>query len=94
VEILRSATDFIRQNVKSAAVIVGSYGGYVVATVTDDLIKHNIKANEIIEQIKPLIDGNGGGRPQMAQAGTKDPSKIEGAIKKIRENLEKAITSL
>ncbi|MDZ4243296.1 MAG: alanine--tRNA ligase, partial [Candidatus Omnitrophota bacterium] len=94
VEALRNAADVVKQSIPSAAVVIGSGSGYVVATASEDLIKHNIKANDIIEQIKPMINGNGGGRPQMAQAGTKDPAKIEAAVQHARQWLEQKFANI
>ena len=65
----------------------------LVAAVTDDLIKKGLKAGDLIKQIATLVDGGGGGRPQMAQAGGKNPAKIPNALKKaneiIKEKLER-----
>jgi alanyl-tRNA synthetase len=49
------------------------------AGVTDDLIK-KISAGDLVKQIAPIVGGGGGGRPQFAQAGGKEPAKIAGAI--------------
>ncbi|MBN1795803.1 MAG: alanine--tRNA ligase [Sedimentisphaerales bacterium] len=83
----RAAIDMVKKKAKSAVVVFG-YGegdkANLIVGVTDDLIK-KVKAGDIVKQIAPLIDGGGGGRPQMAQAGGKDPSKIEEALKKAAE---------
>jgi len=46
---------------------------------TDDLIK-KLKAGDIVKQIAPIVDGGGGGKPQLAQAGGKNPAKIDEAL--------------
>jgi len=80
----RSAIDMIKKKAKSAAVVFG-YAEQDKATlivgVTDDLIEKGLKAGDIIKQIAPIVDGGGGGRPQMAQAGGKNPAKIDEALK-------------
>ena len=43
------------------------------------------KAGDIVKQIAPIVGGGGGGRPQMAQAGGKNPEKIPEAIKAAEE---------
>lgn len=43
-----------------------------------------LKAGEVIKQIAPLVDGGGGGRPDMAQAGGKNPSGISQALEKVK----------
>ena len=48
----------------------------------DDLVKKDIKANDIIKDVAPVMQGSGGGRPQMAQAGSKETSHLDKALKK------------
>ena len=59
--------------------------------VTDDLIKKGLKAGDIIKQIAPTIGGGGGGRPQMAQAGGKEPAKVDEALAKAAEIIKAKI---
>jgi alanyl-tRNA synthetase len=51
----------------------------LLAGVTDDLIK-TLKAGDIVKAIAPIVDGGGGGKPQLAQAGGKNPAKIDEAL--------------
>ena len=44
-----------------------------------------ISAADILKQISPIIDGGGGGRPNMAQAGGKKPEKLDDALAKAAE---------
>ena len=74
----RAAIDMIKKKAKSVVVIFGfteDDRAILLAGVTDDLIKNGLKAGDIVKQISPIIDGGGGGRPQMAQAGGKNPKK-------------------
>jgi alanyl-tRNA synthetase len=64
----------------------------LLAGVTDDLVKKGLKAGDIVKQIAPLIDGGGGGRPQMAQAGGKNPEKIDEALTKAAEIIKEKLT--
>ena len=85
VDTLKSISDFVKQGTKSAVVILGSQTNgtaTIVVAVTDDLVKRGISAREIIKEIAPLIEGSGGGTPQMAQAGSKSGEKIEEAVQK------------
>jgi alanyl-tRNA synthetase len=61
--------------------------------MTDDLIKKGLKAGDIVKAIAPIIDGGGGGRPQMAQAGGKNPKKINEALKKAAELINEKLAS-
>ena len=84
----REAIDMLKKKAGSAAIVLGyEDDGKVtlLAGVTDDLIKKGLKAGDIIKQIAPIVGGGGGGRPQMAQAGGKDPAKIDEALAKAKE---------
>jgi alanyl-tRNA synthetase len=48
--------------------------------VTDDLIERGIRADALVREIAQVVDGKGGGRPHMAQAGVGDPSRIDEAL--------------
>jgi alanyl-tRNA synthetase len=79
----RGLIDSLRAKAGSAVVVLVMSDGddkvMLFAGVTDDLIK-KISAGDIVKQIAPIVGGGGGGRPQFAQAGGKDPSKISDAI--------------
>ena len=62
-----------------------------MATVTDGAMKQGAHAGNLIKAVAKLVGGGGGGRPNMAQAGGKDPSKIDEAIGKAAEVLESQI---
>jgi alanyl-tRNA synthetase len=57
----------------------------LLAGVTDDLIGKGLKAGDLVKNIAPIVDGGGGGKPQMAQAGGKNPAKIDEALAKAGE---------
>jgi len=55
-----------------------------VAVVTDDLIKKKgLKAGDIVKEVALLTGGSGGGKPHLAQAGGKDVSKLDKALKEL-----------
>ena len=58
----------------------------LLAAVTKDLTS-KYKAGEIIKQIAPIVGGRGGGKPELAQAGGTDPSRIDEALAKVYEVL-------
>jgi alanyl-tRNA synthetase len=81
----RTAIDSLKKKAKSAAIVLGFIDqGKVtlLAGVTSDLIKIGLKADDVVKQIAPIVDGGGGGRAQMAQAGGKAPGKIDDALNK------------
>jgi alanyl-tRNA synthetase len=59
------------------------------AFVTDDLIGRGVRADVIVREIASVVGGRGGGRPHMAQAGVEDPERIEEALRKGRDVVEK-----
>ncbi len=84
---LREMGDKLRDKLKNGVIVLGSRAdgkAMLVAMVTKDLT-NRIKAGEIIKQIAPLIGGGGGGRPDMAQAGGKQPEKLPEALKAVYE---------
>jgi alanyl-tRNA synthetase len=88
ITLLRKLSDLLKQKVKSGIFILGAKGpqdASVILSVTDDLVARGIKANELMNQIAPLMDGSGGGRPSLAQAGSKNPQKLDGALAQARE---------
>jgi len=91
VETLKKISDIIKQRAKSAVIALAATqekNAFVVIAVTDDLIKKNIKANDIINDIAPIINGSGGGRPALAQAGSKDVKDLAKALNEV-ENIVK-----
>jgi alanyl-tRNA synthetase len=81
---VRAAVDMLKKKASSAAIVLGFSEGddkvMLIVAVTDDLIKQGIKAGDIVKQIAPLVGGGGGGRPQMAQAGGKNPAGLDKAL--------------
>jgi alanyl-tRNA synthetase len=81
----REAIDMLKKKAGSAAIVIGIEDGdkaMLLAGVTDDLVKKGLKAGDIVKEIAPIVDGGGGGRPQMAQAGGKNPGKIPEALER------------
>ena len=81
---LRSAVDWLKKQTPSYAILLATRGEEKVtfiAAVSDDLIAHGLKAGDWVRETAKAAGGGGGGRPQMAQAGGKDPSKLAAAMK-------------
>jgi alanyl-tRNA synthetase len=82
-EQLRAVIDSVKKRSPSfAAMVAASDGTKVsfVAAVSDDLIAKGLRAGDWIRETAKIAGGGGGGRPQMAQAGGKDPSKLHEAL--------------
>ncbi len=96
VEQAREAIDMLKKKAKSAAIVLGFIedgNAALLAGITNDLIKKGLKAGDIVKQIAPLIDGGGGGRPQMAQAGGKNPPKIDDALTKAAQLIKEKLAN-
>ncbi len=83
---LREVADRLRQKHRSCVVVLGSALGEdkvaILVAVTPDLTAR-VKAGDIIKRIAPIVGGSGGGRPDFAQAGGKDPSKLDQALEQV-----------
>jgi alanyl-tRNA synthetase len=80
---LRTAVDQLKEKFGSAVIVLGAAGedGKVslVAGVTNDLVA-KVKAGEIVGAVATQVGGRGGGRPDFAQAGGTDASKLDAAL--------------
>jgi len=89
---LRVAMDVIRAKRPNAAMMLAADASEgkvaLLASVPDALIKKGLKAGDWVKHTAPFVGGGGGGRPDMAQAGGKDPSKIEEALVAAKEFAE------
>jgi alanyl-tRNA synthetase len=59
----------------------------LLAAATPEAVKLGFDAGALIKQIAPLIDGRGGGKPAMAQAGGKDAASLDAALQSARQAL-------
>ena len=77
----------------SIVVLGGEFGGKagLVALVSKDAVERGASAGSIIREIAPIVGGGGGGRDAMAQAGGKDPSKLDEALKAARAAIEREL---
>ncbi|MFJ5758122.1 alanine--tRNA ligase [Neobacillus sp. NPDC093182] len=85
---LRNMADDLKQKVGSAVILLGSVNeGKVnlIAAVTKDLIDKGYHAGKLIKEVAARCGGGGGGRPDMAQAGGKDPEKLDSALQFVDE---------
>ncbi len=79
---LRNLADTFRSKIKSGVVVLGSVTDSKVTlltAVTKDLME-KIPANKLIAKLAPIVGGKGGGKADLAQAGGKDPDKLDQAL--------------
>lgn len=87
---LRDLSDELKAKLGEGVVALASnVDGKVnlIVTATDGAVKKGVHSGNIIKAIAPIVGGGGGGRPNMAQAGGKDPSGMEAALQKVKELL-------
>jgi DHHA1 domain. len=88
---LRDLNDLLKSKLKSGVLLLaGVEDGKVnlVASVTQDIIEKGLKAGEIIKEVSAILNGSGGGRPDMAQGGGKDSSRLDEAFLACRRYIE------
>ena len=76
---LRGLADSLKSQIKSGVVVLASATDgkvQIVVSVTPDLTSR-VKAGQIVKEIAPIVGGGGGGRPDFAEAGGKQPERIE-----------------
>lgn len=85
---LRTMGDQLKEKLGSGVIVLGSGKDGKVSLVvmaTDDVVKKGVHAGNIIKAAAAICGGGGGGRPNMAQAGGKDATKIGEALAKAEE---------
>lgn len=85
---LRDLGDQLKEKVSEGVVVIASSNGdkvNLIAMATDGAVKAGAHAGNLIKEVAPLVGGGGGGRPNMAQAGGKNPTGIADAIDKAKE---------
>jgi alanyl-tRNA synthetase len=77
---VRNLADSLKGTIKSGVVVITSTSGEgkvaIVAAVTPDLTKR-VSAGQLVKQLAPIVGGGGGGRPDFAEAGGRDASKVD-----------------
>lgn len=80
---LREMTDWVRDRLGSAVVVLGAVidgKPGIVAAVTPDLVNAGLKADMLVREVAQVVGGGGGGRPTLAQAGGKDAHRMGEAL--------------
>jgi len=83
--------DTLRERMSSGVIVLGSaMDGKVtlIASVSRDLTKR-IQAGKLVQEMAPLVGGKGGGRPDLAQGGGPDVSRLDGALARVPGLIER-----
>ena len=92
---LRELGDDLKEKLGEGVIVLASSKGgkvFLVAMVTDAAQKAGAHAGNLLKEIAGCVGGGGGGRPNMAQAGGKNPDGIPEAVKKVKEVLKNQIS--
>ena len=91
VDVMRRTGDHMRDRLGSGVVVLGSVVAerpVIIVMATSDIAGKKVHAGEIAKGISATIGGGGGGRPDSAQAGARDPSRIDEALRNARSVVE------
>ncbi len=93
---MRELADHFRANHPNSVVVLASIiddKPLIVAAISPDLVKRNFHAGELVKTIANIIGGGGGGKPSLAQAGGKDPTRVEEALGAVKTWLQEHLSS-
>jgi len=86
--------DRLRDKLASGVVVLGAViddRPALLAMVTRDLVQRGVDAGKLIREITPVVGGRGGGRPELAQGGGTDPSRLDAALETARSVVERQL---
>ncbi len=92
---LRAVVDSIRDRLGSGVICLGSVKDdkvNLVAAVSKDLTAR-FNAGKLIQEVASSVGGRGGGRPDLAQAGGKDPSKLDAALRLVHDYVVRSVST-
>ncbi len=84
---MRGLMDLLRDHLGPSVIVLGAITGdkvSLLAAVSKDLIQRGLHAGNLVKEAAGVVGGGGGGRPDLAQAGGKDASKLDQALDKAR----------
>jgi alanyl-tRNA synthetase len=93
-EVLREMTDWFRERLGSGVVVLGTVLGErpaLVAAVTPDLVERGVDAARLVGGMARVVGGGGGGKPTLAQAGGRDVSRLDDALRQAHRMLEEML---
>ncbi len=89
--LMRQLIDQLRKKLGQTAVLLATVQGegrvVLVAGISKELVAKGLSADQWVKQVAKVVGGGGGGRPDMAQAGGKDPSKLPEALEHARQTM-------
>jgi len=86
--VFRGLADQLRDRIKSGVVLIGGEKdgkAVLMVAATQDVVKRGINAGALLRELAKEVNGRGGGKPDLAQGGGEDPSRISAAFDKLYE---------
>ena len=94
---LREMADWFRDKMQGGVIVLGTVADdkpLLIAATTEELVKdRGIHAGNLIRQVAQMVDGGGGGRPDMAQAGGRSPEKLPAALERVPALIREMMTN-
>jgi alanyl-tRNA synthetase len=93
---LRQMGDRLRDRMGSGVVVLGAVidgRPSLLAMVTPDLVAQGVKAGDIVRETAAIVDGRGGGRAELAEAGGKDVAKLDAALAAVAGIVERGVSA-
>jgi alanyl-tRNA synthetase len=87
--------DRLRDKLQSGVIVLASEINQqpaLLAMVTRDLVGRGLNAGKLIQEITPIVGGRGGGRPELAQGGGTDPSRLDEALASVESVVKRQVT--
>jgi alanyl-tRNA synthetase len=91
---LRDLSDRLRRQEKAAGVIVGSVDdgrAYLVVNLDESLVSRGLDASKLVRELGKHIEGGGGGRPTLGEAGGKNPAGLRSALEAGKQAIAAAL---
>ena len=91
-EAMREMGDWLKARLSSAVIVLGAVKDNqptIVTMITPDLVARGLHAGNIAKEAARVMEGGGGGRPEMGQAGGKRADKLEEALRRVPEVVRK-----
>jgi alanyl-tRNA synthetase len=91
---MRESADSLKQKLKSAVICLGGNNNgkaTIIVAVTSDL-SDRLNAGRLIKEVAAIAGGRGGGRPDLAQAGGADVSRLQEAVDSIYDTVAKVLS--
>jgi alanyl-tRNA synthetase len=92
---LRDLSDQLKHRERARAVLLGSAvdgRAFLVVNLDPSLAEQGLDAAQVVREVAPIIGGGGGGRPTLAEAGGRDPNRLEEALAAAERHILSALS--